>query len=153
MAVTGKTYNPAFLAMRTCDIDFESDDIRVMLVASGYTFDKDHAVLNDITNEVTNSQGTGYERKALANRSVTLVADDVIYDADNPQYTGINTNEELAAAIVYKHVTDDTDSIPIFYCEFLDSEGNAAPLPTNGSDVEARISDENGISKDTNILA
>lgn len=39
------------------DLDFDTVTVNVMLVASGYTPDKDHDYRNDITNEIT---GTGY---------------------------------------------------------------------------------------------
>lgn len=148
---TGKTYNPAHLKLHNGSIDFANDDIRLLIVSDSYTFDKTHEFVSSITNEVTNFEGTGYERKILANLSISLVGDDVVYDADNPTYSAINTNEELAAGIVYKQVTDDTDSEVLFYVEFLNSEGNASPLPTNGSDVQPQISDD-GIAKVENVL-
>lgn len=148
---TGKTYNPAHLKLHNGSINFAVDDIRLLIVSATYTFDKTHEFVSSITNEVTNLEGTGYGRKILANLSVSLVGDSVVYDADNPTYSAINTNEDLAAGIVYKQNIDDTDSEVLFYVEFLNSAGTASPLPTNGSDVQPQIS-ANGIAEVKNIL-
>lgn len=118
-------------------IDFINDDIQVLLVDSGYSFDKTDEFVTDITpgtNEVTNSSGTGYSRKSLSGKAITLDSgnDRVYFDASNPSYTSINTNETLAAAIIFKQATDDTDSPLIAMIDFPD-------LATNGSDVELQI--------------
>jgi hypothetical protein len=115
-------------------IDFENDTINVLLVDTNHTFDKTHEFVEDVdTNEAS---GTGYSRKTLANASIALDAgnDRVEYDADNPTYTALDAGT-IAAAIIFKQVTDDTDSPLIAQIDFAD-------LVTNGSDVELQINSE-----------
>lgn len=139
-------FNPGLEKLMNGSIDFTSDNIQILLVASGYTFSKAHEFVSDITNEVTNNSGTGYERKSLTGKSLALVAveDRVAYDADNPSYTAIDTVEDLAAAIIFKQVTDDTDSPLIAIIDFPD-------LSTDGSDVELRVN-ANGLFEVNNTI-
>lgn len=213
-------FNSGLLKINNQSIDFVGDDIQVLLVASGYTFDKDHEFVDDITNEVTNASGSGYERKSLSGKSISLTSDvsvssitrsgstvtvtlssaqdlrtgiqiliegadqseyngmhevtavnsdtefefevsgtptspatgtitfnrqAIVFDADNPTYTAIDTNEDLAAAIVFKQNNDDTDSSLIAQIDFSD-------LATNGSDVELQVA-AGGLFDITNVIA
>lgn len=64
----------AFLKMLNKEIDFDTDTIKAMLCAAGYTPDLDaHDYKNDVTNEVT---GTGYTAggATLASKTQTLTA-------------------------------------------------------------------------------
>lgn len=128
-------YNPGLEKLLNQSIDFATQDIRVLIVSPAYTFNKAHEFVNDVAaNEVTNDVGTGYERKVLGTKAITLDAanDRVFFDAANPVYTSIKTTQTLAAAVVFKQVTDDTDSPLIALINFAD-------LITNGSDVELQI--------------
>lgn len=78
-----------------------------------------------------------------ATGTITVGRDFVFFDFGNVTYTSINTNEDLAKAIIYKEVTDDLDSPLIACIDFPD-------LITNGSDVELQI-DEDGAFKIKNI--
>lgn len=124
------------------DIDFDVDDIRVMLVDSTTTADteEDVTTISGITT-LGELSGTGYVRKALANEIVNK--DDANnrseFDADDTVWTGINAGT-AQAAIIYKHVTDDSDSIPLFY---IDSD---FPFVTNGGDMTIQWNAE-GISQ------
>ncbi len=127
-------YNPGLEKLLDGTIDFENDTINVLLVDTNHTFDKTHEFVDDVdTNEAS---GTGYSRKTLANASIALDAanDRVEFDADNPSYTALDAGT-IAAAIIFKQVTDDTDSPLIAQIDFAD-------LVTNGSDVELQINSE-----------
>jgi hypothetical protein len=124
-------YNPGLLKLLDGTIDFENDTIKVLLVDDNHSFDKSHEFVDDVdANEVS---GTGYSRKTLANKAITLDAgdDQVEFDADNPEYTALDAGT-VASAIIYKEVNDDTDSPIIANIDFPD-------LITNGSDVELKI--------------
>lgn len=124
------------------DIDFDVDDIRVLLVDSSTTSDteEDVTTISGITT-LGELSGTGYVRKALANEIVNK--DDVNnrseFDADDVVWTGINAGT-AQAAIYYKHVTNDADSIPLFY---VDSD---FPFVTNGGNMTIQHNAE-GISQ------
>lgn len=76
MAVTANAYGPFLAKVLNKEIDFDSDDIKIMLVSSAYTPDFDaHAYKSDVTNEVS---GTGYTAggETLPSSTVAYVAAD-----------------------------------------------------------------------------
>lgn len=133
---TGIAYNNALLLLATQDLDYVNDDIEVLIVDASYTFDPEDVFVNDITGELQNDIGTGYERKALAGKSISIPAQTnlVRFFANNPTYQAINTTENGVAMIVYKRVNNDADSPLICYLE-------GVSLQTNGSDIEAQLED------------
>lgn len=139
-------YNPGLLKLLDGTIDFENDTIKVLLVDTSHTYTKSDEFVSDIVaNEASNVSGSGYERKTLASKTITLDAsnDRVEYDAANPTYTAINAGT-IAAAIVYKEVTNDSDSPIIAQIDFAD-------LVTNGSDVELQINADGLFTVTNNI--
>jgi len=75
--VTGTIYwyASAILKAMNKEIDFDSDDIKVMLTTSSYAEDLEtHDYKNDVTNEIT---GTGYTAggAALTSKTATYVPD------------------------------------------------------------------------------
>jgi hypothetical protein len=112
------------------DIDLTGDDIRVLLVASGSTCgtEEDVTTISGFTT-LSELSGTGYVRKALANEIVNKdnANDRAEFDADDVVWSAINAGTAIAA-LIYKHVTGDADSIPLFY---IDSN---FPFVTNGGD-------------------
>tara|TARA_S200002703_G_C3607867_1_gene186656 strand:+ start:49 stop:477 length:429 start_codon:yes stop_codon:yes gene_type:complete len=127
-------YNPGLEKLLDGTISFESDTINVLLVDASHTFDKTHEFVSDIV--ANEASGTGYARKTLANAAIALDAanDRVEFDADNPSYTALDAGT-IAAAIIFKQVTNDADSPLIAQIDFAD-------LVTNGSDVELQINSE-----------
>jgi len=127
-------YNPGLEKLLDGTIDFENDTINVLLVDTNHTFDKTHDFVDDIV--ANEASGTGYARKTLANAAIALDAanDRVEFDADNPSYTALDAGT-IAAAIIFKQVTNDADSPLIAQIDFAD-------LVTNGSDVELQINTE-----------
>jgi len=114
------------------NIDWINDDIRVILVDNSTTADteEDAATISGFTT-LGELSGTGYSRKVLASKAVNK--DDANnrteFDAADVVYTSINAGT-AQAAIIYKHVTNDTDSIPLMYIDQTDF-----PIITNGGDV------------------
>jgi len=105
--------------------------IKAMLVTSGYTPDKDHDFVADVTPGSNELSGTGYTRKTLTN--VTCVPNDTtdraVIDADDVTWTAINAGT-VAACILYVEVTDDADRVLLAY---IDSGG--FPIVTSGQDL------------------
>lgn len=112
-----------------------SDTIMCLLLSSSYTFDPDHDTVDNVdANELS---GTGYVRKTLASKTVTVddTLDEVRYDAADVVWTGANFGT-VAGAIVYKFVTNDTDSVPLVWSELT------SPSLTNGGDFTLQWSTE-----------
>lgn len=120
---------------------WSSSTIKMLLVSSSYTFNPDHDFVDDVdANELS---GTGYVRKTLASKTVTVddTNDEVRYDAADPVYTGADFGT-VAAGIVYVEVTNDTDSIPLAYVELT------SPAVTNGGDFTFQFGSD-GVFKAT----
>lgn len=126
-------YNSAKVALALGQIDWENDDIRVLLVTSSYTPDIDsHAFVDDITNELS---GGEYVRKALTGLDVAQndTDDRAELDADNVTWTALEADAGTPArVVVYKHVTNDADSPLIGYVNLT------APPAPNGGDYTIR---------------
>jgi len=115
-------------------INLLSDTIKVMLLSSGYTPNKDHEFVSDLgANELS---GTGYtagfgsaSRKTLASKTVTKDngTDKAYFDAADVSWTAINAGTAAYAALV-KEVTTDADS-PVIAVVDLNPD-----VATNGGD-------------------
>ena len=127
-------YTHAKAALLNGDIDFAADDIRVLLVMTNTTVDTEVDV--DTISAFTTldeMDGANYARKALANEAVTEdeANDRGEFDADDVTWSALGAGtRNVQAAVVFKHVTDDTDSVPIAY---IDTGG--FPFAASGADV------------------
>lgn len=108
-----------------------TDTIQVMIVSPAHVFDINAEFVSDIAaDEVTNAELTGYQRKALANRQLTLDEDNdrVYFTADNPSYDETKTNEDLASAYIIKSTGDDATSPLVAIVDFEDMVTNKSKL-------------------------
>lgn len=130
-------YNKGATDLQNRTIDWASDTIKVMPVKSSYTFDPDHSSMTTPTASELDCTGytggfAGADRKTLGSKTITQ--DDTnnrsVYDAADPSAwtLGGAVNNTIGGFIVYKHLTNDAGSTPIFFCDITD-------LPTNGSTV------------------
>ena len=116
------------------------DTIKVMLVMTNTTADDegatgvDAATISAIAGGVLDEyDGSAYVRMDVDNEAVTKdsSANKGVFDGDDVTWLALGVGSRQAqAALVYKHVTDDTDSIPLYY---VDTGG--FPFAGNGSDV------------------
>ena len=125
-----KLYNSGLGAIADGTITWATSTVKALIVESTYTFNDNHVFVSDITNEVTNSSGTGYARKTLTGKTVTVdqANDRVVFDASDVIYTAVETNETWDAVILYLDSGADATSKLIAYIE-IDA------LVTNGSDA------------------
>jgi hypothetical protein len=141
------TYNAGSYGIAHRDIDFLNDTIKIMLIgtASAYTPDKDHSSMT--TPAASELSVTGYtsgfssaDRKTLGSKTITndTTNDRTVFDAADPSSWTLSTGGTVAAAIIYKHLTNDAGSTPIWYLDFTD-------VPTNGSTFTI-VFDSNGIA-------
>jgi len=132
MASFAYTYAKAKLL--SGDIDLDADDIRVLMVMSNTTCDteEDKVFIDDFTT-LDECDGANYARKTLAGEAVAAdeANDRGEFDADDFTWTalGVGTRQNVGI-VVFKFVTNDTDSIPIVY---IDSGG--FPFDGNGGNV------------------
>jgi hypothetical protein len=137
-------YTRGLGAIMNGSLNLDTDTLKVVLVDSGYTFDKDHDFISSGAGTVGGEElsGTGYTagfggagRKTIANTTVSF--DDTNnraeLDGDNVVWTAINAGTAKAAIIV-KEVTSDADSILIAYIDTV-SSGPTFPVATNGGDL------------------
>lgn len=146
--MASRVYNQGILKILNGSIDYLTDTVNALIVNQAYTFDKAHDFVDDVvSNEVANSTGTGYERKTLSNKSVTLdnTNNRVVFDADNLSYTAVSTTQQLGGLVIYKEGASDGARALIAFIDFND-------LPTNGSDINVNF-DVNGVFRITNILS
>jgi hypothetical protein len=116
------------------DIDLDTDSIRAALVMTNTTCDteEDKQLMNAFTT-LDEMDGANYVRKVLA--STAVAADEANdrgeFDADDVTWSSLGAGtREIAALVIYKHVTDDTDSIPIAYMYSTDF-----PFPAVGATI------------------
>lgn len=114
------------------NIDWILNDIRVLLLQGAGTPLKANATVGAVLAEASISEcnATDYVRKALAGMSITTTGNKTLFDATNPVWTTLGgaTNNTITWAVIYDHVFDDTDSIPL--CAIDTNE-----LTTNGGQV------------------
>lgn len=112
------TYKPALVKMWNGFVILDVDT-RVILVSTNTTADTETDVefISGFTT-LDEFNGAGYARVALTNEAIN--EDDpnarAEFDADDAAFGAIsNGTRQITGAIIYEHVTNDADSIPLFY--------------------------------------
>ena len=115
-------YNEAFRAIMAGEIDLNADDIRAALVMTNTTADTETdaiAFVGDFTTLDECDDGT-YARQALANEAVNKddANDRAEFDADDVTFSNTgDATRSIDGILIYKHVTNDADSIPICFVD------------------------------------
>jgi len=132
-------YNSGILKLLDGTIDYLNDNVAILLVDNTYAFDRTHEFVANVTGEVS---GTGYERKVLSGKTVTLASNTVTFDCGTIEYTAVDVSETLSSAIIFgEGVSDDVRPL-IANIDFAD-------LATSNADINIVTSDE-GLFKVTN---
>lgn len=118
-------YNKGLLKLLDGTIDYLTDNIGLLIVDNTYAFSVDHEYVSNISGEVS---GTGYERKFLPSKTVTLSSNSVTFDCGTIEYTTVDTANVLSSAIVYADGATDADRSLIAHIEFAD-------LTTSNTDI------------------
>jgi hypothetical protein len=127
MAVTAYWYGLAFTQMGNKEIDFDDDNVKVMLTTSSYTPDQDtHNYKDDVTNEVVGSGytagGSVLQNPAMAYATATNVWN---FDADN--VTWANSSITARYAVVYWNDGGTAASSPLIsYVDFGQDETSSS---------------------------
>ena len=128
-------YDAALTGFPDGSIDWDSDTIRLMLVDSTTTADTETAAATiSAFTTLGELSGTGYVRKDLASKTVTIDVANARaeLDAADVSFAAI-TAGTAAAAVVFKFVSNDADSVPI---AFFDGQFTVtAAAPASATDV------------------
>jgi hypothetical protein len=129
------TFDAGQAGIANRSIDFIGDVIKVMLLGTATPYTPNKAEANMTTPAASELSVTGYVggfagagRQTLASKTITNDTTNhrTVFDAADPAAQTLATGGTVAAAIVYKHLTSDALSTPIFYLDPADT-------PTNGS--------------------
>jgi hypothetical protein len=114
-------------------IDMDTDDIRVILLGTGYTYDSADEFVSDLTpgsNEIARSAA------GLSGKSVT----DGVFDATDLVFTALS-GAQVKSVVLFKHTGSDATARVLLY---LDT-GTGFPFTPNGADFT--IAWDNGANK------
>jgi len=119
--------NRGSLDLQSNVVVWASDTIKCRLVASSFTPDKDNTVMTGYT-AIGTDQTLGSKT-----RTEDTTNDRIVYDAADPTYTAVTIGSTIGWVVVYKFVTNDADSVPVFVLDVTDT-------PTNGGDISVAFS-------------
>lgn len=129
-------YNEFKRASANGEIALSTDDIRCALLMNTTTADTENDGITTVNGFTTLGEcdSTGYSRQALASEAVNKddANDRAEFDAVDASFTGLggDASNDIQGALIYKHVTDDTDSIPICFVDFT------ADLPATATQMD-----------------
>ncbi len=114
-------------------VDLDSDDIRLLLVqtTSSAGSQTGAATISAFTT-LDELSGAGYSRKVLAGKTVTIDAANnrVEFDFTDVSFTGIDAGT-AGGAVIFKFITSDADSPPIFFIDGQFTVTAAAPATSS----------------------
>lgn len=123
-------FNVAKGAFADGTLDWDDDDIRVLLLTADTDIDTDLTTVASLLGEAGNTEVTtvNYSRKVIGNRTVSVNSGDdrAELDGDDVEWLSIGDNSQTAvAAVVYQHDTGgDSASVPVAYVDFTDTTLN-----------------------------
>lgn len=131
------TYNRGKALILNGGIDFDTTDIRALLVTSTYTFSAAHNFVTDLTNEVS---GGTYVRKATTR---TVVENDASNRAEgtvaNVLWTALTCTGTPAALILYKYNAADGSAELLSYHDFTATAANGGDYTVGFSSTNALL--------------
>lgn len=103
----------------------------LLLQAGTYTFDPDHDFVSALTPASNECDVAGYLRDTLAGAALTVddASNRTNVEADGPDFGTLTAGQAVDAVVLYKFVTDDTDSILVAYYAFAEKDtGDISPF-------------------------
>lgn len=126
------------------EIDMNADDIRIRLVMTNTTCDTENNIstLSGFTT-IDACDATGYADVALTSEAVNQDNSNnrAEFDAADASFTGLggDATRDYQGVLLYKFVTNDTDSIPIAFIEFtnqpITSAASQVDIPWNAEGI------------------
>ena len=134
MAATGNTYQSGVMKCMDGTIALLTDTIKILLVASSNTPNRDHDFVSDQT-EISGTSGytggfAGAGRKTLASKTLTVTdaSDLFAFDAADVSFGALGTGSTIGGGVITKEITNDAASPIIAF-------NGITNTPTNGSSV------------------
>lgn len=115
-----RTYPTAANLLQKADLDLDTADLRVALLMENTTANSEDAATVDGFTTLDEMDGSGYARKTLTGGTVTLDAVNrwSEFDADDVSFPSLGVGTRgVAGILLYEHVTDDSDSIPLAFID------------------------------------
>lgn len=130
------TQNNFYRALAEGEIDWANDDIRAALLMTNTSADtEDEVTLMNGFTTLDECDATGYSRIDMAGLAVNQDNPNnrAELDANDLSFTGLggDATRNYQGVLIYKHVTNDTDSIPLFFIEFTNQ-----PIAKEASQVD-----------------
>ena len=109
--------------------DLSGSTIKAILLTSGYTPNKDHDTVTDLTVGSNELSGTGYSRLTLSSKAVSVddANDRVLFDAADLTWSLINAGDATHCVLVIDSGADATS--PLLACITFTT------ISTNGGDL------------------
>ncbi len=106
------------------DIDLNTDDIRVILLKSGYTYSAAHQYVSDLT-------PGSYEIDRSASTMTSLDVSAGVFDAADHTISAVAGGDTVEKFVIYKYNVADSAAALVYY----NDQATGLPLSTNGSDI------------------
>jgi hypothetical protein len=104
-------------------VDLVGDDIRFVILDSGYTRNIAHDFLNDLVT-ASNSPASG----GTATLTGEAVLTNTSFDSDDATHTSVTTGETITQGVLYKHTGTDTTSVLIAHYDGFSQLTNGGNL-------------------------
>ena len=123
-------YHNALLQIMNGAMDLDTDDIRVALVLTGHSSNRDDDLFSGFS-ALGECTVANYSRQALASEAVNIdeAGNRALFDAADSVFSSLTTGETITGVLVHKHHATPGSEVPIV----LFVLGTA--IPTNGGDV------------------
>lgn len=128
-------FDSGLVAFIQGDVDMLVDDIKVVALNSGYTFDRTHDFLSDITGGGSNVVVTSGN---LASKTVTQVNNKAVFDAADVAFGNVN-NGTVTQYVIYKDTGVAGTSQLILHVDGYSQATNGGPLNLAWADTENKI--------------
>lgn len=98
----------------------------LLLKGAGYTFNKDHDFVSDLTPASNETALSGYARVTAGSKTRTIddTNDRITYDCADPAFGSIAAGDTITAMVLFRFVTNDADSILTGYFDLPDTATN-----------------------------
>lgn len=143
--MASRMYNRGMYEIINQTTNWDTGDIRVLMVDDSYSFDPDSNFVSDVSADEIST--TNYVRKVLQNTTITEddANDEVLMEADDETWTDLGPatgGPIVAGVVIFRHTGVDTTAPLITFIDFTDTQ-------VNGGDFTVDWDDTNGIIKST----
>lgn len=132
MAATANTYTSGLSKCADGTIALLTDTMKLLLVASAYTPNRDHDFVSDLT-EISGASGytggfAGSGRKTLTSKTITVddTNDRWAFDAADVAFGALGAGATIGGSVMTKEITNDAASPIVAFCGCTDTatDGN-----------------------------